>query len=89
MSAATIDRHLVPARHIMQLPGISPTTPAPTVLRNSIGLPKAGDTPPTGLCQRMWTLPASFPFGSGRLDVVVSDSFVVDPDLCRGPVVQG
>lgn len=47
MSPATIDRYLAPARHRMQLRGISTTTPAPAVLRNSIGLSKAGDAPPT------------------------------------------
>ena len=46
MSAATIDRYLQPARHQMRLRGISPTTPSP-VLRNSIGLSKAGDAPAT------------------------------------------
>ncbi|HIY67327.1 MAG TPA: transposase family protein [Candidatus Agrococcus pullicola] len=47
MSPATIDRYLAPAKHRMQLRGISTTTPAPQVLRNSIGLSKAGDAPPT------------------------------------------
>lgn len=47
MSAATIDRYLAPARQGMQLRGISTTTPAPAVLRNSIGLSKVGDAPPT------------------------------------------
>ncbi|XPP26583.1 MAG: integrase catalytic domain-containing protein [Leucobacter sp.] len=47
MSPATIDRYLAPARRRMQLRGISTTTPAPALLRNSIGLSKAGDTPPT------------------------------------------
>lgn len=47
MSAATIDRYLAPARQSMQLRGISTTKPAPAVLRNSIGLSKAGDAPPT------------------------------------------
>ena len=47
MSAATIDRYLSPARQAMQLRGVSTTTPAPAVLRNSIGLSKAGDAPPT------------------------------------------
>ncbi len=47
MSPATIDRYLWPARHRMQLRGISTTTPAPAVLRNSIGLSKAGDERPT------------------------------------------
>jgi hypothetical protein len=31
----------------MRLRGISTTTPAPAALRNSIGLSKAGDAPPT------------------------------------------
>lgn len=47
MSPATIDRYLAPARRRMQLRGMSTTTPAPQVLRNSIGLSKAGDAPPT------------------------------------------
>lgn len=47
MSAATIDRYLAPARNRMRLRGISTTTPAPPLLRNSIGLSKAGDAPPT------------------------------------------
>lgn len=46
MSAATIDRHLAPARQSMQLRGISTTKPTP-LLRNSIGLSKVGDRPPT------------------------------------------
>ena len=46
MSAATIDRYLAPARRAMQLRGISTTTPSP-LLRNSIGLSKAGDVPTT------------------------------------------
>lgn len=46
MSAATIDRYLAPARRSMQLRGISTTTPSP-LLRNSIGLSKAGDALPT------------------------------------------
>jgi hypothetical protein len=46
MSAATIDRYLAPARESMQLRGISTTKPSP-LLRNSIGLSKAGDAPPT------------------------------------------
>lgn len=46
MSAATIDRYLAPARRSMQLRGISTTKPSP-LLRNSIGLSKAGDAPPT------------------------------------------
>jgi len=46
MSAATIDRYLQPARHQMRLRGISTTTPSP-LLRNSIGLSKAGDAPAT------------------------------------------
>lgn len=47
MSPATIDRYLAPARERMQLRGIAATTPPPAVLRNSISLSKAGDTPPT------------------------------------------
>lgn len=47
MSAATIDRYPAPAREQIRLLGISTTTPAPQVLRNSIGLSKAGDAPPT------------------------------------------
>ena len=46
MSAATIDRYLVPARRSMRLRGISTTKPSP-LLRNSIGLSKAGGEPPT------------------------------------------
>ena len=46
MSPATIDRYLVPARRSMQLRGISTTKPSP-LLRNSIGLSKAGDERPT------------------------------------------
>lgn len=46
MSAATIDRYSAPARQAMQLRGISTTKPPP-LLRNSIGLSKAGDGPPT------------------------------------------
>lgn len=46
MSPATIDRYLAPARRSMQLRGISTTRPSP-LLRNSIGLSKAGDEPPT------------------------------------------
>ncbi|MGL4340694.1 MAG: hypothetical protein ACRCSP_09795 [Rhodoglobus sp.] len=46
MSAATIDRYLAPARRSMQLRGITTTKPSP-LLRNSIGLSKAGDEPPT------------------------------------------
>ncbi|MFT4156498.1 MAG: transposase family protein, partial [Microbacterium sp.] len=46
MSPATIDRYLAPARERMRLRGISTTTPSP-LLRNSIGLSKAGDAPPT------------------------------------------
>ena len=42
MSPATIDRYLTSARRSMQLRGISTTTPSP-LLRNSIGLSKAGD----------------------------------------------
>lgn len=47
MSPATIDRYLAPARDRMRLRGISTTTPASSLLRNSIGLSKAGDEPPT------------------------------------------
>lgn len=47
MSPATIDRYLGPVRERMQLRGISTTAPAPAVLRNSIGLSKAGDERPT------------------------------------------
>ncbi|MGO1538682.1 MAG: DDE-type integrase/transposase/recombinase [Leucobacter sp.] len=47
MSAATIDRYLAPTRESMQLRGISTTTPAPALLRNSIGVSKTGDAPPT------------------------------------------
>jgi len=46
MSAATIDRYLEPARVSMCLRGVSTTTPSP-LLRNSIGLSKAGDAPAT------------------------------------------
>lgn len=46
MSAATVDRYLAAARRSMQLRGISTTRPSP-LLRNSIGLSKAGDAPPT------------------------------------------
>jgi hypothetical protein len=46
MSAATIDRYLAPARAGLRLRGISTTTPSP-LLRNSIGLSKAGDEPPS------------------------------------------
>lgn len=46
LSAATIDRYLSPARRSMRLRGISTTKPSP-LLRNSIGLSKAGDEPPT------------------------------------------
>lgn len=46
MSAATIDRYLAPARKSMQLRGIATTRPSP-LLRNSIGLSKAGDAPAT------------------------------------------
>ncbi len=46
MSAATIDRYLAPARQRMKLCGISTTKPSP-LLRNSIGLSKVGDAPPT------------------------------------------
>lgn len=46
MSAATIDRYLAPARHRMDLRGISTTKPTP-LLRNSIGLSKVGDEPAT------------------------------------------
>src|SRR5699024_632345 len=45
--AATIDRYLAPARASMQLRGIATTSPATPLLRNSIGLSKAGDEPPT------------------------------------------
>lgn len=48
MSPATIDRYLAPARRSMQLRGISTTRPSP-LLRNSIGLSKVGDKPPTTL----------------------------------------
>ena len=48
MSPTTIDRYLAPARRAMQLRGISTTTPSP-LLRNSIGLSKVGDAPPTTL----------------------------------------
>ncbi len=47
MSPATIDRYLAPARDRMRLRGISTTTPASSLLRNSIGLSKVGDEPPT------------------------------------------
>src|SRR5699024_12488164 len=47
MSAATIDRYLAPARASMQLRGIATTSPARPLLRNSIGLSKAGDEQPT------------------------------------------
>lgn len=46
MSPATIDRYLAPARRSMQLRGIATTRPSP-LLRNSIGLSKAGDEPAT------------------------------------------
>jgi hypothetical protein len=46
MSAATIDRYLEPARVSMRLRGVFTTTPSP-LLRNSIGLSKAGDAPAT------------------------------------------
>ncbi|UVI36429.1 DDE-type integrase/transposase/recombinase [Brevibacterium spongiae] len=46
MSPATIDRYLLPARQSMRLRGITTTTPSP-LLRNSIGLSKVGDEPPT------------------------------------------
>ncbi|HLR27860.1 MAG TPA: transposase family protein [Ruania sp.] len=46
MSPATTCRYLAPARARMRLRGVSTTTPAPAVLRNSIGMSKAGDAPP-------------------------------------------
>jgi len=46
MSAATIDRYREPTRASMRLRGISTTTPSP-LLRNAIGLRKAGDAPAT------------------------------------------
>ncbi|MGO1944840.1 MAG: IS30 family transposase [Ancrocorticia sp.] len=46
MSPATIDRYLAPARKRMALRGISTTTPAPALLRNSISLSTVGDSPP-------------------------------------------
>ncbi len=52
MSPATIDRYLAPARHRMQVRGISTTTPAPALQRNSIGLSKAGDT--RACCAKRW-----------------------------------
>jgi hypothetical protein len=42
MSAATVDRYLAPSRQAMALTGITTTTPGP-LLRNSIGVRKAGD----------------------------------------------
>lgn len=47
MSPATIDRYLSSARRSSQVRGISTTTAPPPLLRNSIGLSKAGDTPST------------------------------------------
>src|SRR5690606_2940550 len=47
MSAATIDRYLAPVRRGMRHRSLSTTTPAPAVLRNSIGLSKVGDAPPS------------------------------------------
>lgn len=44
MSSATIDRYLNPARQGLLLAGIATTKPSP-LLRNSIGLSKAGDDP--------------------------------------------
>jgi hypothetical protein len=46
MSPATIDRYLAGARRAMTLKGIATTTPPPS-LRNSIGISKAGDEPPS------------------------------------------
>lgn len=46
MSAATVDRYLASARDRMRLRGVSTTKPSP-LLRNSIGLSKVGDEPPT------------------------------------------
>jgi hypothetical protein len=46
MSPATIDSYLAPVRRSMQLRGISTTRPSP-LLRNSTGLSKVGDAPPT------------------------------------------
>ena len=48
MSAATIDRYLKPAKQALRLRGV-PTTLAP-LLRNSIGLSKAGDSPASKHC---------------------------------------
>lgn len=48
MSAATMDRYLASARRTMQLRGIASTRPASQLLRNSIGLSKAGDERPSG-----------------------------------------
>lgn len=45
MSAATIDRYLVPARRAMRLRGMTTTRVSP-LLRNSIALSKAGDALP-------------------------------------------
>ena len=45
MSAATIDRYLAPARKLMQLRGISTTTPSP-LLRNAIGLSRSATNRP-------------------------------------------
>lgn len=46
MYAATIDRYPAPARPAMALKGISTTAP-PALLRNSIGISKAGNAPPS------------------------------------------
>lgn len=46
MSPATIDRYLASARRRLQLRGITTTKPSP-LLRNSIGLSKVGDDPPS------------------------------------------
>lgn len=46
MSPATIDRYLAGARRAMALKGIATTGPPP-LLRNSIGISKAGDEPPS------------------------------------------
>jgi hypothetical protein len=45
MSAATVDRYLVPARKRMQLMGVSTTKPSP-LLRNSISIPTCADEAP-------------------------------------------
>ena len=47
MSPATTCRYLASARARMRLRGLSTTTPAPAVLRNSISMSNAGDAPPT------------------------------------------